>query len=79
MSRQRWSAKRQLIARLIREMRKASGLSQQELALSTDFGQSDLSRIETSERAVELQEIETLCEACGTTLNAFIKRYIEQA
>ena len=78
MSREPWSTERQVIAQLVRAIRKESGLSQAELAARTTFSQSDISRIETGERSLELAEISAISESCGTSLKQFVEHYLDQ-
>jgi len=55
----------------IRELRKAKGLSTQELANLTNISQPVISRLETNNRSADVASIEIICNALGITLAEF--------
>jgi transcriptional regulator with XRE-family HTH domain len=70
----RWRARRQVLLALIREIRKAAGLSQVELAQRLGRPQSFVSDFELGQRKVDVLELADFCVACGVTLTDFISR-----
>ena len=73
----RWSRQHQVARDVLREIRDAAGLRQRDLAERLDTSQSRVSAIERGERALDLQQIERYCNACGVTLRSFIRRYLK--
>lgn len=63
------------LERLLRVVRQEAGLTQQDLADRLAKPQSFVSKIESGERRLDLLELREVCEALGTTLIAFVRRY----
>lgn len=55
----------------LRELRKAKGLSTQELAELTNISQPVISRLETNNRSADVAYIEIICNALDITLADF--------
>lgn len=66
----RWARVRSLL----RDVRTEAGLRQVDLAERLGQPQSFVSKYESGERRLDVLELEQVCEQCGTTLAAFIKR-----
>lgn len=75
MPKQRWSNERMRVAALLRGMRIDAGMTQVEVADHTDLTQSELSRMETGERSIELHEIAQICRACGGSLVSLAEQF----
>ena len=79
MPKQRWSTERMRVAALLRGTRVDAGLTQEELAKRTDLIQSEISRVESGERSIELHEIAQICRACGISLVQFVTQLEDSA
>jgi transcriptional regulator with XRE-family HTH domain len=66
-SRKSTAATRQQFAALLRSLREAGGLSQEGLATQLGASQPYISRIETGERIVSVEEAVRWAMACGAT------------
>lgn len=77
MGKERWTQERRIVADLLRELRKQKSLSQKELAELISKAQSHISKYESGERALEIHEIRTICNACGVELHVFVNRFEE--
>nr|MBV6629524.1 helix-turn-helix transcriptional regulator [Oceanococcus sp. HetDA_MAG_MS8] len=75
MGRLRWSNERKVVADLLRAKREDAGLTQVELAVALGKPQSHVSKFESGDRGLELQEIDEVCLACGTTIADFAIAY----
>ncbi len=62
---------------LLREIRVGAGLRQFDLAERLGQPQSFVSKYELGERRLDLPELQQICEACGTSLVEFVRRYEE--
>lgn len=69
--------KRTRLASLLRQIRVDAGLTQTQLADRIGQTQSYVSKYEAGEQRLDLIEIETVCDAAGISLTAFIGRYLE--
>ena len=69
------SAKHRLLLALLRRVREEAGLRQIDVAQRLSQPQSFVSKYESGERRLDLLELELVCEACDTDIEAFIKRY----
>ena len=69
-----WSTSdRGALAKTLRELRTTAGLSQQVLGARLNRPQSYVSKIESAQRRVELQEIQDWARACGKSVRwAFV-------
>lgn len=63
------------IASYLREIRLDAGLTQMEVARKTDLTQSEISRVETGERSIELHELAQICRACGDSLANLVQHF----
>lgn len=59
---------------LLRQVRKESGLSQQELAVSLEKPQSFVSKYESGERRLDVIELRQVCQQIGIDFVVFIER-----
>ncbi|MCB9457656.1 MAG: helix-turn-helix transcriptional regulator [Anaerolineaceae bacterium] len=59
---------------LLRQVRKESGLSQQELAVSLEKPQSFVSKYESGERRLDVIELRQVCQQIGIEFVVFIER-----
>jgi transcriptional regulator with XRE-family HTH domain len=60
-----------VLLKLLRETRRAAGVTQVRLAERIGESQSHLSKMERGEVRLDLIQTRTICEALGTTLPAF--------
>jgi transcriptional regulator with XRE-family HTH domain len=58
----------------LQELRKRKGWNQRELAAELGVGQDLISRCESGKRRLDVFELALWCQACGTTLEKFVKR-----
>lgn len=58
----------------LQALRARTGWNQRELAAELGVGQDLISRVESGKRRVDLFELALWCQACGTTLEKFVKR-----
>ena len=72
------SEKYQLFLEELKALRGEAGLSQTELARRLQVGQDIVSRCESGRRRVDVFELALWTHACGTTLEAFVKRLDER-
>ncbi len=63
------------LRRLLRTIRRERGVTQVQLAERLAVPQSVISKIENGERQVDFVEVEALCEALGTSLRSFCRRW----
>jgi transcriptional regulator with XRE-family HTH domain len=63
---------------LLREARRAAGLSQVQLAERLGQSQSFVSKAEKGDRRLDLIQLRTICQALGTTLPDFVARLEER-
>lgn len=57
-----------------KELREKKGWNQRQLAAALGVGQDVVSRCESGKRRVDVFELALWCQACGTTLEKFVKR-----
>jgi transcriptional regulator with XRE-family HTH domain len=67
-----------IVLRLLRELREAAGITQVELAKTLGQSQSFISKIERGDRRLDLVQLRILCQAYGTTLPEFVRRFEHQ-
>ncbi len=67
-----YTAEYQVLLRLLKELRRKSGLTQVDLAERLGETQSAVSKIERGERRVDLFQLRHICHAIGTTLPKFV-------
>ncbi len=60
---------------LFKQLREEAGLSQKELARRINRSQSFISKYETGELRLDLLELYQICEALGTSLHEFVKKF----
>jgi transcriptional regulator with XRE-family HTH domain len=65
---------RQILQDVLREMRLAAGLRQQDLAERLGVPQSFVSKYESGERRLDVLELRRVCFALGITLHDFTVR-----
>lgn len=64
-----------VLARLLKEMRQASGITQVAFAEALGRSQSHISDIESGTRRLDLVQLRDYCAVCGVSLTAFVKRF----
>ena len=69
------SSKQKSFLAVLREVREEAGLRQIDVAKRLDQPQSFVSKYESGERRLDLLELELVCEACGTDVETFVRRY----
>lgn len=69
-----WDKQRLILQKNLREIRKKSNLTQEELASAISKPQSYVSKYESGERRIDVIELRAICLACGISLEAFSKR-----
>ena len=62
------------LQKLLRDLREAVGLKQQEVADQIDEPQSFVSKYESGERRLDILELREICRALGLTLTEFSSR-----
>ena len=75
MGRSIHSREREVLVRLLREVRLEAGLKQAEVAAALKTHQSFVSRYESGERGIDLVDLRRLVLALGWTLPDFVDRY----
>lgn len=68
------STEQKKLCRLLRQLRLASGLRQEEVAVHLGKPQSFVSKYESGERRLDLLELRQVCGALGVTLPDFVTR-----
>ncbi len=68
-------ARRVKLRRLLRSIRRERGMTQAQIAERLGVPQSVISKLENGERQVDFVEVEALCEALGTSLRSFCRRW----
>jgi transcriptional regulator with XRE-family HTH domain len=63
---------------VLRQLRLAAGLRQEDLALTLNEPQSFVSKYESGERRLDLIELRQVCGALGVTLLELVNRFEEQ-
>lgn len=61
------------LTRHLREVREASGMTQEQLAQKLDQGQSFVSKFERGERRLDVIELNEVCNAIGISLIDFLQ------
>lgn len=69
------SPRHDALADLLRELREAAGLSQQEVASKLDEPQSMVSKYETGVRRLDLVELEQIASALGVSLTEIVQKF----
>lgn len=59
----------------LRQIREGASLRQLDVAERLGVPQSYISKYESGERRLDLLELEQVCQACGTSLYAFLALY----
>jgi transcriptional regulator with XRE-family HTH domain len=67
-----------ILLKLLRDTRRASGISQEQLATHLGVGQSIVSKWERGEARLDIIQLRTICLAMGTDLKTFIRRFEKQ-
>ena len=68
-------ARRAKLRRLLRTIRRERGVNQLEIAKRLDVPQSFVSKYENGDRHLDFVEVEAVCEAMGTSLRSFLRRW----
>jgi transcriptional regulator with XRE-family HTH domain len=69
------SSKQKSFLAVLRQIREEAGLRQIDVAERLNQPQSFVSKYESGERRLDLLELELVCEACGTDVEMFVRRY----
>ncbi len=69
------SARRLKLRRLLRAIRRERGVTQVQLAERLEMVQSKISKYEKGELRLDFVEVEAVCEALGTSLRSFCRRW----
>jgi transcriptional regulator with XRE-family HTH domain len=72
-----FSHRQEVLASLLRKVRRELGLRQVDVARLLGEPQSFVSKYESGERRLDLPELEQICKAMGVALSDFIRRYEE--
>ncbi|MDY6806416.1 MAG: helix-turn-helix transcriptional regulator [Cyanobacteriota bacterium] len=72
MSKSIFTTEYALFLSLLREARKAAGLTQEQMAERLGQTQSYVSKCERGERRIDIVELRAFCQAIGISLNDFI-------
>ncbi|WP_100523977.1 helix-turn-helix domain-containing protein [Mycobacteroides abscessus] len=72
MEKSLYSEQYQQLCAVLRELRRAAGLTQVEVAKRLDVPQSFVSKYESGERRLDVIELRHVAEAIGTTLQTVI-------
>lgn len=64
-----------LLLEMLRSVREAAGLSQEEVAMRLNVTQSFVSKCERGERRLDVIELRSWCVAIGTSLTHFLKSF----
>jgi transcriptional regulator with XRE-family HTH domain len=67
-------SQRNRLINLLREMRIEAGLTQIELAALIEKDQTYVSKYESGERRLDILEVREICQAIGTSLEAFARK-----
>ena len=59
----------------LKHIRQGAGLRQADVAERLGQPQSFVSKYESGERRLDFLELESICEACGVDLDAFVTEY----
>jgi transcriptional regulator with XRE-family HTH domain len=69
--------KKRRLAALLRQIRIEAKLTQEQVAERIELTQSYVSKYECGEQRLDLMELEAVCNAVGTPLTEFVRRYLE--
>jgi transcriptional regulator with XRE-family HTH domain len=72
-----FSHRQEVLASLLRKVRRELGLRQVDVARLLGEPQSFVSKYESGERRLDLPELEQICKAIGVALSDFVRRYEE--
>src|SRR5437764_6023885 len=73
-----FTAERDILRQLLRQLRHEAGLRQEDLAHRLDEYQSFVSKYESGEKSLDLIELRQICRALGVTLLELVHRFEEQ-
>jgi transcriptional regulator with XRE-family HTH domain len=73
MDKQLYTRNQLVLQKLLRELRKAAGLRQQQVADLLDEPQSFVSKYETGERRLDVLELREVCRVLGISLEEFAR------
>jgi transcriptional regulator with XRE-family HTH domain len=68
--------KKNVLPKLLRQIRLDSGLTQLQLAHILHQTQSYVSKYEAGEQRLDLYELHQICNAVGTPLNVLVEKYL---
>jgi transcriptional regulator with XRE-family HTH domain len=77
MQKSPFTRRQEVLASLLRQVRKEQRLRQVDLAKRLGEPQSFISKYESGERRLDLPELEQVCQAMGIPLSDFVQRYEE--
>ncbi|MCX7168918.1 MAG: helix-turn-helix transcriptional regulator [Proteobacteria bacterium] len=64
-----------LLLEMLREIREAAGLTQEDMATKLNATQSFVSKCERGERRLDVVELRSWCAVIGTPFPAFLKKF----
>lgn len=67
--------KQKALLSLLRQLRVAAGMRQEDLAQALGMPQSVVSKFESGERRLDLLELHDVCQALGISLVEFVRRF----
>ena len=70
-----YTRENEILTRLMREMRLATGLTQAACADSLGKPQSYVSKIEAGNQRIDLLQLREYCLVCGVSLTSFVKKF----
>ncbi len=77
MKKSLYSREQLVLQSLLRQIRLAAGLRQDDVAARLKTYQTFVSKYEAGEKILDLPELRQVCDALGVTLIDFVKRYEE--
>ncbi|MBI5185460.1 MAG: helix-turn-helix transcriptional regulator [Nitrospinae bacterium] len=76
MKRDRYTGNEQHLRRILKQIRLAKGITQEDLAKRLKVPQSFVSKYESGERMLTFSETVSICRALDITLNSLLKDYL---
>jgi len=74
MGRYKWSMQEDILLKLLKDVRRESGLSGPAIQKMLKRPNSYIAKVESGEKRLDVLELKEFCNACGTTLHEFAIR-----
>jgi len=74
MGRYKWSMQESVLLKLLKDVRRESGLSGPAIQKMLKRPNSYVAKVESGEKRLDVLELRELCQACGITLHEFTTR-----